>query len=133
MKEDSAYGSGDTSFRAVGGAAGLVRLVDCFYAAMDQLPEARTIRAMHPADLTESRDKLARFLSGWLNGPNTFRPKYGRISIPRAHAHLAIGEAEMEAWLRCMEVALESQPFADSFKQYLLLALRTPAQRCRTQ
>jgi hemoglobin len=129
----NSYGTGDASFVAAGGEAGLIALVDDFYDVMETLPEAATIREMHPEELTESRDKLSRFLSGWLNGPNTFRPKYGRIFIPPAHSHLPIGEPEMEAWLRCMEIALGRQPYADDFKEYLLRQLRVPATRCRTR
>ena len=40
-------------------------LVDHFYDAMEDLPEAQTIRAMHPDDLAESRDKFFWFLVGW--------------------------------------------------------------------
>jgi len=127
------YGTGDSSFLAAGGTDGLIQLVDDFYEAMDTLAEAATIRGMHPEDLTESRDKLARFLSGWLNGPNTFRPKYGPISIPSAHHHLPIGEEEMNAWLRCMEIALSKQPYTEDFKAYMLRQLRVPAARCRTR
>jgi hemoglobin len=58
------HGEGDTSFRAAGGVAGITRLVDAFYRQMDALPEAAAIRRMHPRDLTESRDKLARFPCG---------------------------------------------------------------------
>jgi hemoglobin len=127
------YGTGDASFQAAGGADGLRQLVEDFYDAMDTVAEAARIRRMHPEDLTESRDKLARFLSGWLNGPNTFRPKYGPIHIPRAHHHLPIGEAEMEAWLLCMKIALDKQAYEEAFKDYLLRQLRVPAQRCRTR
>ena len=127
------FGTEDTSFVAAGGEQGLIALVDAFYEAMHTLPEAAVIRAMHPKDLTASRDKLARFLSGWLNGPNTYRPKYGRISIPSAHRHLDIGEEEMEAWLTCMRVALDKQPYTDDFKNYMLTQLRVPASRCRTR
>ena len=133
MANISQYGTGDTSFQAAGGEAGLRQLVDDFYDVMETIPEAATIRSMHPEDLTVSRDKLARFLSGWLNGPNTFRPKYGSIHIPRAHPHLPIGEDEMEAWLLCMSMALEKQPYEVEFKDYLLRQLRVPAERCRTR
>jgi len=133
MANINQYGTGDASFQAVGGTAGLRQLVDDFYDVMNIIPEAATIRSMHPKDLTVSRDKLARFLSGWLNGPNTFLPKYGSIHIPRAHQHLAIGEAEMEAWLLCMSIALDKQPFEAVFKNYLLEQLRIPAERCRTR
>ena len=133
MDDINQYGTDDASFQAAGGTPGLRQLVDDFYDAMDTIPEAARIRSMHPEDLTVSRDKLARFLSGWLNGPNTFRPKYGPIHIPNAHRHLPIGEAEMEAWLLCMNNALEKQPYETAFRDYLLRQLRIPAQRCRTR
>ncbi|MBY4678211.1 group II truncated hemoglobin [Marinobacterium arenosum] len=127
------YGDGDISFQAAGGEAGIRKLVDAFYDAMEQLPEARRIRAMHPDNLDESRDKLASFLCGWLGGPKRYREKYGPIRIPAAHSHLEIGPAERDAWLLCMEKALESQPFATDFKKYLLEQLFVPAERSRTR
>lgn len=127
------YGDGDFSFQAAGGYEGLTKLCNAFYAAMETLPEAQRIREMHPADLTESSEKLARFLSGWLGGPKLYREKYGPIRIPAAHAHLDIGPAERDAWLKCMEVALQSQPYADDFKAYLMQQLFVPAERSRTR
>lgn len=134
MNDDSStptYGRGDASFQAAGGEAGIRRLVDDFYSAMERLPLAAGIRAMHPADLTLARDKLACFLCGWLNGPPRYREKYGAISIPGAHAHLAIDTAARDAWLACMLEALERQPYADDFKRYLFQQLSLPAERVR--
>ncbi|UTW13749.1 group II truncated hemoglobin [Marinobacterium rhizophilum] len=127
------YGDGDTSYQAAGGIDGIRRLVDAFYDQMETLPQAADIRAMHRQDLAESRDKLSCFLSGWLGGPKLYREKYGPISIPAAHAQLRIGSLGRDAWLLCMEKALEQQPWADDFKRYLLRALSVPAERCRTR
>ena len=85
------YGQDDASFHAAGMQPGIRKLVDDFYDVMEQHNEADKIRNMHPADLEESRDKLALFLCGWLGGPKLYREKYGAISIPRAHSHLRIG------------------------------------------
>lgn len=123
------FGEGDASFRAAGGIPGIERLVDDFYAIMDEADFARGIRRMHPADLAESRDKLARFLCGWLGGPKRFREKYGPIRIPAAHAHLRIDEAERDAWLECMRRAIARQPYTAAFAAYLLRALHVPAER----
>lgn len=125
------YGVGDASFQAAGGEAGIARLVDDFYAAMERLPEAAAVRAMHPADLASSRDRLARFLCGWLNGPKRYQEKYGAISIPGVHAHLDIDTAARDAWLACMAEALDRQPYAEDFKRYLLRQLAVPAERVR--
>lgn len=128
-----AYGDGDASFQAAGGEPGIRRLVEDFYAAMGELPQARKILEMHPTDLSVSIDKLARFLCGWLGGPKLFREKYGPIRIPVAHRHLQIGVAERDAWLDCMREALKKQPFADDFKAYLIEQLFVPAERSRNQ
>ncbi|WP_096086937.1 group II truncated hemoglobin [Agaribacterium haliotis] len=125
------YGTLDASYRAAGELAGISKLVDAFYDYMQELPEARGIRAMHPEDLTESRTKLTYFLSGWLGGPRLYKEHYGSIAIPRAHSHLAIGAAERDAWMLCMEHALDEQDYDKDFKRYMLEQLYVPAERCR--
>ncbi|MEM7411191.1 MAG: group II truncated hemoglobin [Myxococcota bacterium] len=129
MTDPEAYGEADASFRAAGGEAGIRRLVDAFYDRMETLPEARGILRMHPRDLTESRDKLARFLCGWLGGPRRYAEKYGEIRIPPAHAHLRIGPVERDAWLRCMALAVAEQDYAPSFAAYFLQQIAVPAER----
>ena len=133
QKPSPQYGDGDTSFQAAGGEEGIRQLIDDFYDIMDTLPEARGIRDMHPQDLTGSRDKLARFLCGWLGGPKLYREKYGRIQIPRAHNHLRIGIHERDTWLLCMWKALGAQPYEEDLKRYLIEQLFVPAERSRNQ
>ena len=126
-----AYGQGDATHRALGGVEGIRRLVEHFYHEMETLPEAERIRRMHPSDLTVSIDKLARFLSGWTNGPSLYAEKYGPIRIPIAHQHLDVGEAGRDAWLLCMERALDRMAYPDDLKTYLLRELFVPAERVR--
>lgn len=126
-----AYGTLDASFLAAGGIAGIEKLVDDFYDQMEVLSEAKKIRAMHPDDLTVSRDKLARFLCAWLGGPRRYVEKYGSINIPEAHQHFNVGESERDAWLLCMEKAIARQPYSQDFATYLLQQLRIPAERVR--
>ncbi|WP_430462340.1 group II truncated hemoglobin [Thalassolituus sp. LLYu03] len=125
------YGTGDASFQAAGGYDGIKLLVDDFYRAMDELPQAAPIRAMYPDDLTEAADKLTRFLCGWLGGPKLFSEKYGPIAIPAFHRQFPIDAARRDAWLDCMRAAAEKQPFAEDFRQYLLAQLYVPAERSR--
>lgn len=126
-----AYGVHDASFRAAGCEEGIQTLVEDFYSRMNSLPDARVIREMHPDDLAVSIDKLARFLCGWLGGPKRYHEKYGSISIPGVHGHLAIAANERDEWLKCMQLAVEAQPFADDFKKYLLEQLAVPAEHIR--
>ena len=128
----SPYGIGDSSFQAAGGELGLHALVDQFYFNMDSDPEAQVIRRLHAQNLDSARDKLARFLSGWLGGPRRYQEKYGAISIPGVHQAFAIGSAEKEAWLNCMQRAVNEQPWEEAFKRYFMLQLAIPAERVRT-
>ncbi|NKB63038.1 MAG: globin [Gammaproteobacteria bacterium] len=125
------YGTLDASYQAAGGYNGLITLVDRFYDYMDSLPEASVIREMHPETLDESKEKLARFLSGWLGGPKRYQEKYGPIRIPMVHLHLDVGAAERDAWLLCMEKALDDSSYDAGFKTYLLDQLARPAERIR--
>ena len=129
----SVYGIGDSTLRAMGGEEAVRELVDRFYDAMQRLPEARVIRALHPEDLSLSRDKLATFLIGWMGGPSRYRERFGPIAIPTAHRHLPIGPEERDAWLLCMRTALDEMGADAELKTYLLAQLRHPAEMCRTQ
>ena len=125
------YGDGDSSYQAAGGEAGIRRLVDDFYDRMGNDLRFDTIYSMHPDDKDTSRDKLARFLCGWLGGPKLYREKYGAIGIPRVHAHLAIATAERDQWLTCMRESVDRQPFEPDFKKYLMEQLVVPAEAVR--
>jgi hemoglobin len=132
-KGSLSYGHEDLSFQAAGGLEGVKQLVDDFYDAMEALPQARTVRDMHSPNLDESRDKLTRFLTGWLGGPKLFSEKYGPIRIPVAHRHLSIGPAERDAWLACMQVAVNKQAYSQDFRDYLMAQLYVPAERSRNK
>ena len=103
------------------------RLVDTFYDRMGNDDRFARIYAMHPGDRETSRDKLARFLVGWLGGPRRYQERYGSLNIPSAHSHLPINEEDGAAWVLCMSESIDEQPFADAFKSYLKRALSVPA------
>ncbi|MGJ8692749.1 MAG: group II truncated hemoglobin [Thalassotalea sp.] len=123
------YGVGDNSYKMAGELSGITKLVDEFYHNMDVFSESKKIRNMHTSDLSASRKKLAYFLSGWLGGPKLYAENYGSINIPQAHKHLSIGIDESEAWLLCMQKAIDNQPYEAAFKIYLMEQLRVPAER----
>ncbi len=129
--EQRTYGIGDASYRAAGGSDGIRRVVERFYEHMDTLPDARELRAMHAADLSDVREKLVVFLIAWLGGPNEYRTRFGPISIPGSHARFPIDEAQRDSWLLCMARAVDEQPWADGFKTYFMQAISIPAERVR--
>jgi hemoglobin len=94
-------------YERLGGALGVRKLVDRFYDLMSELPEARTVLAMHPEDLKSSREKLYMFLSGWLGGPPLFMERYGHPRLRARHLPFAVDDAARDAWMRCMSQALQ--------------------------
>ncbi len=123
------FGTADASFIAAGGELGIVRLVTDFYRIMDEHEGAACVRRLYPDDLGESRERLAAFLCGWLGGPRRYAERYGSINIPQFHSGWMVGEAEREAWLDCMALAIARQPYTADFASYLLTQLRIPAER----
>ena len=94
-------------FERIGGAATIDRLVETFYARMDALPAAQTIRAMHADDLGPTKQVLKRYLCEWMGGPKLYSVEKGHPRLRHRHLGFRIGAAERDAWLLCMRAALE--------------------------
>ena len=100
---------------------------------MEELNAAQHILSLHPKNLDESRDKLARFLCFYMNGPLLYQEKYGNIQLGAAHAHIPIGSSEKNAWLLCMAKALEKQDWDETFKEFMFMRFQTPANRIQNK
>ena len=96
-----------TTYEKIGGDAVVGKLCDRFYELMDTVPQFQGIRAMHPASLAGSRDKLYMFLSGWMGGPDLFVEKFGHPRLRGRHMPFEIGIAERDQWVACMVLAME--------------------------
>jgi len=96
-----------TPYAAIGGEQAILSLVDRFYFYMDTLPEAQGLRAIHQPSLASAKSKLFKFLSGWLGGPNLFIEEFGHPMLRARHLPFAIGEAERDQWMLCMNKALD--------------------------
>lgn len=109
-----------TTYEIIGGEATVARLCDLFYQLMDSVPQFKELRAMHPEDLQNSRDKLFMFLSGWMGGPDLFVEKFGHPRLRGRHMPFAIGVAERDQWVACMVLAMEQAGIEESMRQKLL-------------
>jgi len=94
-------------FDTIGGADKIDELVDRFYDLMALEASLADLRAMHPDDLSSSREKLKLFLIGWMGGPDVYSPKYGHPMLRARHLPFKIGTNERNQWLACMYQALE--------------------------
>jgi hemoglobin len=122
-----------TPYERVGGDAVVRRLVDRFYDLMDTLPEAAAIRAMHPWDLNESRDKLYWFITGWLGGPPMFVQRRGHPRLRARHLPFVVDLSAKEAWMLCMRRAVADVVTIADAEQLLIEPLDRLADHMRTQ
>jgi hemoglobin len=122
-----------TAFQAIGGADALRSLVDRFYDLMDLEPAYAGIRALHPGTLDGSRDKLYLFLSGWLGGPDLYVQRFGHPRLRARHLPYAIGIAERDQWMACMQQAMRECAVDEALRQRLTAAFMNTADWMRNK
>ena len=93
-------------YERIGGAEKVHALIQRFYQHMDELPESYGIRKLHPEDLQVTKDKLFKFLSGWMGGPQLYVKEFGQPKLRHRHLPFQISESERDQWLLCMNLAL---------------------------
>ena len=92
-------------YEAVGGEEFFTRLVHRFYQGVADDP---VLRPVYPAkDLGPAEEHLRLFLMQYWGGPRTYDELRGHPRLRMRHARFAIGEAERDAWLHHMRVALD--------------------------
>lgn len=101
-----------------GGRKGIQNLVNQFYTIMDTDVKVDQIRQLHPKDLSVSKEKLFKFLSGWFGGPNLYWKSYGHPRMRARHLKFPIDTSATEQWLSCMKKAIQSTAWDQEFKDY---------------
>ena len=114
-------------YQLMGGESAIRSLVDRFYFYMDILPEAAPIRAMHSQSLASAKSKLFKYLSGWLGGPNLYIEEFGHPMLRGRHLPFAIGAAERDQWMLCMNKALAEIEMDENLRINLQAALQNLA------
>ena len=122
-----------THFELIGGEAGVRSLVDDFYDVMDTAPEAAGIRSLHAKSLDTSREKLRLFLTGWLGGPPVYVERFGHPMLRARHLPFPIGEPERDAWVWCMDRALDEADIPADLRDYLRMRFRAVADHMRNR
>jgi hemoglobin len=117
----------DSVYARLGGAPAIHALVARFYGLMDELPEAYTVRRLHPESLVGSADSLFKFLSGWFGGPPLYIRERGHPRLRMRHAPYVIGSVERDEWLLCMRQALAEQVADDALRAGVVRAFEDMA------
>ncbi len=122
-----------TPYEAMGGGKAVHSLVERFYFFMDTLPEAEGIRRMHAESLRMAKEKLFKFLSGWLGGPDLYIREFGHPMLRRRHFPFAIGQQERDQWMHCMTLALAEMELDAGLKKRIEEALAQLASHMMNQ
>lgn len=122
-----------SAYELFGGAHGVRALVDAFYDHMDLDTEFADIRALHPESLAGSRDKLYWFLSGWMGGPSLYTDQFGHPRLRARHMPFAIGDRERDAWVACMQLALQDCHISAQLSDWLMTQLSGTADWMRNR
>ena len=106
----------------MGGATAIHRLVETFYDIVEQEPEGKPLLLLHLRGhgVAHSRIEQFNFLSGFLGGPRLYVERYGHSDVRQMHAHVAIDRAARDAWLRCMEMAIDRVGLTAEVKSALM-------------
>lgn len=106
-------------YELLGGDTGVRELVTRFYDLMDSEPAYAGIRKLHKPDLSQAREKLHLFLSGWLGGPQLYAERFGHPMLRARHLPFPIGAPERDLWLACMSQAMREAGIDESLRQSL--------------
>lgn len=94
----------ESPYEQIGGAKTLARLVDNFYDLVKQNP---LLAPLFPEDFTEVKQKQYCFLTQFLGGPALYSQRYGPPMLRARHLRFPITPARAQAWLACMNEAMD--------------------------
>ena len=109
-----------TPYDLAGGEPTVRKLVDRFYDLMDEDPDFYGIRKLHPATLEGSREKLFKFLMGWLGGPPLYEQEFGHPRLRARHLPFAIATNERDQWMTCMSRAMTDVGLDENLRKRLV-------------
>ncbi|MDX2106954.1 MAG: globin [Candidatus Melainabacteria bacterium] len=94
-------------YKLIGSEEPYFRLVDEFYAGVE---ESFVLRPLYPEKLDNAKRSLALFLIQRTGGRTTYSDEKGHPRMRARHMPFAIGQAERDAWIVCMNRALDNTP-----------------------
>ena len=111
-----------TLYERLGGEAAVGKLVDAFYDIVEKENEGRALLLLHLRGhgVAHSRIEQFNFLSGFLGGPKLYVERHHHSDVRQMHAHIAIGLKERDAWLACMDMAVDRVGISPEIKTELM-------------
>lgn len=113
-----------TPYEMIGGADTLARLVDNFYDLVAKHPD---LAPLFPEDFTEVKERQYQFLTQFLGGPTLYTDQHGHPMLRARHMRFPIGVVQAEAWLACMQEAMDQTGLHGELRQQIFDRLRLTA------
>ena len=66
-----------------------------------------------------NRERFGLFLLGWLGGPDDYVRQHGHPRLRMRHMHVPVTIAQRDAWLRCMNAALDERDPPAEVREFL--------------
>ena len=122
-------------YEKMGGAEPLKQLVETFYDIVEEDPEGVIVHALHLKGngMNHTRRAQFEFLSGFFGGPKLYIERNGHSDMRYIHNHVEVGHVEVEAWLLCMDKAIDQVGFDEDLKQQLMRSFTRAAEITRNQ
>ena len=110
-----------TPYEELGGREAVIALAQRLYDIMEEREPA--LAALHPMTAGKidagPRDRFALFLLGWLGGPADYVERHGHPRLRMRHGRVAVSLAMRDAWLRCMQAAMDDKQITGPVREFL--------------
>lgn len=104
-------------YEAFGGETFFADLVSQFYA---HVATNEILRPMYPeSDMKGAARRLQLFLEQYWGGPTTYQEERGHPRLRMRHAGFHINPAAKEAWLECMQKAVDGMELQPELREKL--------------
>lgn len=111
-------------YEAMGGANTIARLVDAFYKRVAAHPDLKPI---FPDDLEETMRKQYLFLTQYFGGPTLYSNEFGHPMLRARHMRFPITPQRAEAWLACMQGAMDEIGLTGIVREHAFARLKMTA------
>lgn len=108
----------------LGGADTVRRLVEAFYPKVQRNP---VIGELFPENIEPVMEKQYMFLTQFFGGPSLYSDAFGHPMMRARHLPFPITPERAEAWLGCMNAALEEIGIDEVLREFVIQRLSGPA------
>lgn len=102
-----------TIYEAIGGQSSVDQIVHSLY---KHVAKHEALIPIFPADLTETIHKQRLFLTQFFGGPSLYLEERGHPMLKRRHMPFEITFERRNAWLECMDKALEEAKIEEPYR-----------------